>query len=239
MGVAERLPYRLTPAPSVPRPVPRPAPRKAPTRSEPRVSLHSVDLEVVDGRIVAPTRTSDRKTLLTPADEYEPIDIVIDALHNASCESAIEAASFCLAWCARALRSRAALVHLYDAEADEFVVVYALGEKAGHLLLTRHPALDDALAAAVMKGAPRVENYGDTRPFPTRYGFFGGAWSALVAPVMEGERILGAIELVDPLDGSCFDERAIAAACYVTQRLAAFLVTFGGTIGKVIAPPDE
>jgi hypothetical protein len=90
-----------------------------------------------------------------------------------------------------------------------------------------------------MKGSPRIDNYSKTRPSPSRYAFFGGAWSALVAPVMEGEQILGAIELVDPLDGSCFDERAVAAACYVTKRLAELLVPFDGTIGQVIRPPED
>jgi hypothetical protein len=167
---------------------------------------------------------------------------VIDALRGARCESAIEASSLCLAWCARAVRARAGLVHLYDASTDEFVVVYALGERAGHLLLTRHAARGDALAAAIVKGSPRVDDYVDNnegRTPPARYAFFGGVWSALVAPVMDGARVLGAVELVDPLDGSCFDERAIAATCYASKRLAELLVTFDGTIGAVIRPPDE
>jgi hypothetical protein len=233
MGVAQRLSQRPTRPMPVLR-VPRPETRK-PARSEPRVSLHSVDLEVLEA-----TPPAERKTLLTPHPEDDPIDIVIEALRNASCESAIEAASLCLAWCARAVRCRAALVHLYDPRSHEFVVVYALGERAGYLLLTRHAAMDDALAAAVVKGSPRVDNYGGgKRRAPQRYAFFGGAWSALVAPVMDGERILGAIELVDPLDGSCFDENAIAASCYVTKRLAELLAPFGGKIGAVIRPPDE
>jgi len=233
MSAVHRLPPRPTPRAAVPRPESC-ANLRAPRRSEPRLSLHSIDLEADDEK-----PRDSQATLSAETEELDPIDVVIDALRTVTCETAVEAASLCLAWCARALRARAALVYLYDAEARELVVVYALGERAGHILLTRHKATEATLAKALHKRSPRVENYGDERRPPARYAFIGGAWSALVAPVLDGTRILGAIELVDPLDGSCFDEGAIAAACYTTKRLAELLAAFDGTIGAVIRPPED
>jgi hypothetical protein len=192
-----------------------------------------VDLEEL------PVASQPRPTLLSPVPEEEPLDVVIDALRGVTCETPVEAASLCLAWCVRALHARAGIVHLYDPASDELVVVYALGDGAGHLILTRHALTDEAIAAAIARGVPRVRSYGEGRPAPARYGLLGGPWSALVAPVMDGETPLAVLELLDPLDGSCFDERAVSACCYAAKRLAELLAGVGGSIGAIIRAPED
>jgi hypothetical protein len=211
------------------------------------VTLHSVDLEDVATRASddAPTsrpfgRTSDthaRATLLSPMGEVDPLDAVLESLRGIKCERAVEAASVCLAALARAVGCRAAMVHLWDAREETFVVVYALApipEAIEVLLNTRHTEMDPLLAQAIVKRSPRVFNYDGSRPIAARHAVIPGAWSVLTAPVIDGGVVLGVLELIDPLDGSCFDDRAIAAAHYVAERLADLLNDAAKEIGKVV-----
>jgi hypothetical protein len=192
--------------------------------SEPRLSLHSVDLE---------------ETLVHPPED-DPLDLVVAALRGVSCLRAVEAASVCVAASVRAIGCRAAIAHLWDAREECFVIAYALGPNAGVLLNARHGREDPILTQSFRKRVPRVMNQSHAaRPTLARYSALGGAWSVLVAPVIDGERPLGAIELVDPLDGSCFDDRHIAAASYTTDRLVALLRGVDTSIGTLIAPPED
>jgi hypothetical protein len=213
--------------------------RRAPTKSEPRLSLHSIDLE--EEAIEAANVTSEphqRATLVHPLGEEDPVDIAMDALRTVKCLRAVEAASVCLAVLVRAVGCRAAMAHLWDPKEKSFVVVYALGPNAGVLLNAHHDAKDPLLAESFAKRTPRVINH-EVRPTLPRHSALGGAWSVLVAPVMDGWVPLGAMELVDPLDGSCFDDRHIAAARYTTERLVALLRRADASIGKLIPAPEE
>ena len=206
---------------------------RPPTKSEPRLSLHSVDLEEE-----ARSDSHQRTTLLHPLGEDDPLDMVMEALRGVKCLRAVEAASVCLAVVVRAVGCRAAMVHLWDAQERTFVIAYALGPNAGVLLNARHEATDPLLAESFVRRVPRVVNH-EARPVLPRHSVIGGAWSVLVAPVMDGGSPLGAFELVDPLDGSCFDDRHIAATRYATERLVALLRGADGRIGKVIPAPAE
>ena len=250
---ASRMPAASPPRPALS--VPRPGPSKslarnataarAPSKSEPRLSLHSVDLEVIDG-----DRTSDvgvrsgamqgRATMIDAQDQIDPLDFVLDSLRDVTCERAVEAASVCLATLAHAVGCRGALAHLWDAREQNFVVVYVLALNAGMVLNSRHGADDRLFAGAFAKRSPRVVNFQDTGDAPLpRHAVIPGAWSVLVAPVMEQDVSLGVLELVDPLDGSCFDDRAVAAAHYCAERLADLLRDACSSIGKVVVAEEE
>ena len=139
-----------------------PTVRRLPTKSEPRLSLHSVDFEVVEQ-----TRSDShqRATLLHPLGEDDPLDVVMDALRGVRCLRAVEAASVCLAATVRAGGCRAAIAHLWDAHERDFVIVYAVGPNA-HLLLNARHGADDALlteglrqagpARRELRGGPRA-----------------------------------------------------------------------------------
>jgi hypothetical protein len=226
-------PSLRVPRPDSDRPA-RPTARK-PSKSEPRLSLHSVDLEELPP---ARSDSHQRATLLHPLGEEDPLDVVMDALRNVKCQRAVEAASVCLAVSVRAVGCRAAIAHLWDAREESFVIAYALGPNGHVLLNARHGADDPLLAEAFEKRVPRVIN-NEQRPALPRHSVVGGAWSVLVAPVMDGDKPLGAIELVDPLDGSCFDDRHIAATRYATERLVGLLREASSAIGTLIAPPAE
>jgi len=225
--------------------VPRPSPsvsRRAPAKSEPRLQLQSVDLESVeenDGREMAVESAShQRATLLRPLGKNDPLEGVVRALRGVSCERAVEAACVCIAACAKAVGCRAAIVHLWDPREENFVIVYSLGSGGSLLLNARHGAHDPLLDEAFAKRAPRVMNFEGARASLARHAVVGGAWSVLVAPVGDDHAPLAAIELIDPLDGSCFDDRHVAAARYTAQRLGELLRAATSAIGMLIAPGD-
>jgi hypothetical protein len=229
----------------VPRPSPSPrasAPAsgpRAPAKTDPRLSFHSVDFEEdVELEEDTPNDSSQRATLPPPLDDDDPLDVVVEGLRGVRCLRAVEAASVCLAITVRAVGCRAAIAHLWNERGNSFVVAYALGPNAHMLLNTRHSVTDALLYEAVSRRVPAVVNSEQRPPLP-RHAVLGGAWSVLVAPVMDGDAIYGAIELLDPLDGSCFDDRHLAATRYATARLVALLHEAGGSIGKLLAPPAE
>src|SRR5580704_618566 len=162
--------------------VPRPSPSRAPAappKSEPRLSLHSVDLEEQSQE---GSERHQRATLVHPIGEDDPLDVVMGMLRGIHCLRAVEAASVCLAACAKAVGCRAAIVHLWDAQQKDFVIAYALGKSATMLLNARHGTDDPLLAEAFAKRVPRVVNFEGARAPVSRHAVVGGAWSVLVAP---------------------------------------------------------
>jgi hypothetical protein len=229
--------------------VPRPSPlarastpptgQRAPAKTDPHLSFDAEDFEEdVDLGEYAENDSNQRATLPPPLEDEDPLDVVMEALRGVRCLRAVEAASVCLAVTVRAVGCRAAIAHLWNERRNSFVVAYALGPNAHLLLNTRHGVTDALLYEGVLGRVPRVVNSEQRPPLP-RHAVLGGAWSVLVAPVMDGDAIFGAIELLDPLDGSCFDDRHIAATRYATARLVALLLEAGGSIGKLVAPPAE
>jgi|GEM_PF-457908 len=160
----------------------------------------------------------------------ELIAILFEAMHDLHFLSdAVEGAEFCLGLAMEKLPSRAGFVHFYDVNAREFLVACALGHGADALLMKRHPVSDPLLLGAMRKRAALV--LGDaTRTddaFVERFELLGGARSLVVAPVMNGGRVLGAIELMNPLDGQPFTEDEGNAMTYMGEQFADFVSSHG------------
>ena len=179
---------------------------------------------------VAPAPAAPHRALLLSATDV--FDVLFDAMHELPYfETAVEGGSYCLATALSALPARAGLVHLYDIDAREFVVVYTHGDGYERTLLSRASESDAVLAPAMFRHrAMAVRTLGTTRVERHRTNA-----SVLVAPVLDGGRFLGAIELVDPLPGHPFDERAMNALTYVADRYAQFLAERGVAIGNLVA----
>ncbi|MDB4996123.1 MAG: putative stage sporulation protein [Myxococcaceae bacterium] len=180
-----------------------------------------------------------------PIREREPtttdlIDLLFDAMQDLPLfETSTEAGCYCLASVLKVLPARAGLVHLYDVDTREFVVVYAQGPRAERLLLTRQPESDSLLGSAMYKHRVVTVTYEENGGTPLeRYAVFGRIVRAVVAPVLDGGRFLGALELIDPTLGADFDDRAENALMYVADRYAELLAERGVTLGKVVAPPS-
>jgi GAF domain-containing protein len=67
-----------------------------------------------------------------------------------------------------------------------------------------------------------------------RYAIIGGARSLIIAPVMDSGRFLGAIELVNPLDGQPFTESDGNAVTYIAEQFAEFVANRG-----VVTDPER
>jgi hypothetical protein len=155
------------------------------------------------------------------------------------CASAVEGGAYCLASLLRVLPCLGGVVTLLDADARELVVVYAQGPRADKLLLSRFADSDALLARAVEAREPVVESYDDTTKPRDRHAAFGEPWSAALAPVVRDGRLLGTIELVDPLDGTPFDSRARDALRYVASQYAELIAERGIRLPRIVAPPAD
>jgi GAF domain-containing protein len=168
----------------------------------------------------------------------EITEILFDSMHELSFfDTAASGGSFCLVTAMRVVPCLAGIVHLYDADAGAFVIVYARGPRAERLVLKCTPDNDELLARAWReKKAIVVEYDGDAaKPPSERHAFFGDPWSVLVVPVVHGGRVLGMIELVDPLDGAPFGEAAENALKYIAEHYGAFVADRGIALKNLVA----
>ena len=155
-----------------------------------------------------------------PGDEL--LADLFEAVHDLQfVHDASEASELCLALAADRIPCRAGLLHLYDINKRQFVVTAARGG-ALSLLLQRTSERDAALATAMgfrraaVFGPEALARFGAT----LRYEVVGVVASVVVAPAMEHGRFVGALELMDPLDGSPFTETEASALGYLAQQFA-------------------
>jgi hypothetical protein len=221
--------------------VPRPAAKARP----PRPTLRSVDLEVI-AQVTEERRSSAppplparaRKPMPTPRSSHpEIVDHVFSTLRDLSFfETAVEAAAFCVCVAKKAIPSLAGLALLRDEQQGGYVVVYARGPRAYAVVRTRVGEGDLVIGAALAHGGPRSLEYGDALRPPERHASFGDPWTALVAPVQGEERCVGAIELVDPLDGKTLGEADRQALATVALHLADFVRAHSLVVTRAFAP---
>jgi hypothetical protein len=174
----------------------------------------------------AARRTGSKPNIRLRGDEL--IADLFEAMHDLHfLRDSIEGADFCLTLALEKIPSRVGIVHLYDIDRREFVVAAARGSNREMSLLRRYPESDPILTAAMRK--QRAIVFSDTAAANNleRYRTFGGARSLMVAPVVLGGRFLGALELMDPLDGFAFSENEGYALTYIAEQFAEFVATRG------------
>ncbi len=167
----------------------------------------------------------------------ELIADLFEAMHDLRfLPDAIEGGEFCLTLSMQEIPSQVGIVHLYDIDRREFVVTSARGANAPSLLLRRHPETDPMLASA-MRGRRAVviadAEQSDAATID-RYVAVGGARSVIVAPAMQAGRFLGAIELLNPLDGQPFTDSDGNAVLYIAEQFAEFVAARG-----IVTDPDR
>jgi hypothetical protein len=151
-------------------------------------------------------------------------------------ETPVEAVSFGLVTALRALPSMAGLALLHDDENGGWAVVYARGPRA-HAVVRAHVDEDDAIVGlATIRGGPFAIEYGSECAPPDRHALFGDVWSALVTPILVGDRSVGVLELVDPCDGRCIGSSSRHALQTIAQHLGVFLAGRELVVSHVYAP---
>ena len=142
---------------------------------------------------------------------------------------AVEGGDFCLSLAMEKLPSQAGIVHLYDIDSRQFLVTSVRGASTSKLLLKRHAETDPMLSAAMRKRRAIVlvdATQGEPAALE-RYAAVGGARSLIIAPVMQSGRFLGAIELLNPLDGGPYTESEGNAVSYIAEQFAEFVAERG------------
>jgi hypothetical protein len=161
----------------------------------------------------------------------ELIADLFEAMHDLHfLRDAVEGADFCLSLALEKIPSRVGIVHLYDIDRREFVVACVRGPNQDVALLQRYPEGDPILSKAMRRQRAIVFSSTTEANQLERYSIFGGTTSLVVAPVVLAGRFLGAIELMDPLDGSPFSEDEGHALTYIGEQFAEFVATRGVTV---------
>ena len=177
---------------------------------------------------------------ITPGSRVRGEDLIADlfeAMHELHfVHDAIEAGEFCLTLALQKLPSQAGIVHLYDIDRREFLVTSTRGNGTGKLLLRRHPEGDVLLQAAMARRRAIVIADATTGEGGAleRFALIGGARSLMIAPIMQHGRFLGAIELLNPLDGQPFTDAEGNALNYIAEQFAEFLAAHG-----VVTDPER
>lgn len=162
---------------------------------------------------------------------------LFEAMHELHfLRDAVEGGAFCLALCADKIPCNAGVVHLYDIDRREYLVTNTRGTVARQLLLKRTSEADPVLAAAMRRRHAIAVTYTDESEARgiDRYDAIGGVRRVLVAPVMQAGRYLGALELIDPLDGQPFTETETNAMTYIAGQFADFVAARG-----VVTDPER
>ncbi len=211
-GVAEPAPP-MAPAPAAPvEPPPPPAPPSAGSQelSDPFKSPISAMPPAVRVPPAPESRRLAGDELLTD---------LFEAMHEVHFSPGIlEAARFVLQLALQKLPCDAGIVHYFDINKREFVVVDAVSSARAELLLRRtsekEPLFAEALRRrrAVISGALEAPRWSPVR-----------VESLVIAPVVLGGRFLGVIELANPSDGRPFSESDGFALAYMGEQLAEFL----------------
>jgi GAF domain-containing protein len=157
----------------------------------------------------------------------ELITSLFESMHDLHfLRDALDGGQFCLALATEVLPSRAAIIHFFDIEKREWVVACTRGKETQRLLTTRTPEGDSVLREAARKRrALVVPNASEATA--ERYRQLGGARSLIVAPIMQAGRALGALEIINPLDGMPFTEDEGNAMTYIAEQFAEYLGSRG------------
>jgi hypothetical protein len=218
---ATAQPASIPPPASVPPPAfPAPAqapPEIVPTRSSAPPLVGEGMIRTPSGRFVRGRTTGD-----------ELITALFESMHDLHfLRDALDGGQFCLALATEVLPSRVAIIQFFDIEKREWVVACTRGKDASRLLTTRTPEGDTLLRDAARKRRALVWPDASSVATAHRYQSVGGCRSLIVAPIMQAGRALGALEIMNPIDGMPFNEDEANAMTYIAEQFAEYLGSRG------------
>jgi hypothetical protein len=214
----------LAVAPALPAEPPAPASKK----------LVIVPEAVTPQPVTAPAEAPRAPAPSAPSVRLSGVELIADlfeCMHDLHfLPDALAGADFVLSLMLDKLPSAVVLIHFYDIDAREFVVVRAVGVGAGKVMQLRTNEKEPLIAEAMRKRRAVVldDATADQRVQNGRWALIGEPPRSLVcAPVELGGRFLGLIELSNPLDGQPFREGDGHAITYIGEQFAEFLAARG------------
>jgi hypothetical protein len=213
--------------------MPAPAPMPMPVPAAPMTAPVMTEAQPQPG--ARPGSQPNMNRVRTPSGRFvrgrvtgdELITSLFESMHDLHfLRDALDGGQFCLALATEVLPARAALIHFFDIEKREWVVACTRGKDMAALLATRAPESDEVLKAAAKNR--RAVVHADARTMSSaRYAAAGGAQSVIIAPIMQAGRALGALEIINPLDGRAFDADEGNAVTYIAEQYAEYLGSRG------------
>lgn len=162
----------------------------------------------------------------------ELISALFESMHDLHfLRDALDGGQFCLALATEVLPARAAIIHFFDIEKREWVIACTRGKDTTKLLGTRAGETDELLREAARKRSA-VVLADATMAAAARYSAIGGTKSLIIAPIMQAGRALGALEIINPLDGNPFNEGEGNAMTYIAEQFAEYLRSRGIVLDK-------
>ncbi|MDB4934348.1 MAG: putative stage sporulation protein, partial [Labilithrix sp.] len=215
---AMQMPSQPPPPPPAIAPVAPPAPTFA---EAPRTKLPS---QPPDGGMV---KTPSGRFVRGRVSGDELITSLFESMHDLHfLRDALDGGQFCLALATEVLPSRAAVIHFFDIEKREWVVACTRGKEMHRLLTMRAAESDEILRECARKRRALVVPNA-SHATSERYRQLGGARSLIAAPIMQAGRALGALEIINPLDGMPFTEDEGNAMTYIAEQYAEYLGSRG------------
>jgi hypothetical protein len=157
----------------------------------------------------------------------ELISALFESMHDLHfLRDALDGGQFCLALATEVLPARAALIHFFDIGKREWVIACTRGKDTMRLLTLRTPEADEQLREAARVRRALVVSPSLTSP-AQRYQSLGPIKSLIVAPIMQAGRALGALEIINPLDGQPFTADEGNAMTYIAEQYAEYLGSRG------------
>lgn len=157
----------------------------------------------------------------------ELITALFESMHDLHfLRDALDGGQFCLALATEMLPARAALIHFFDLDKREWVIACARGKDTSRLLTSRAAESDELLREAA-RHRRAIVTPDATAASAQRYRSLGGSRSIIIAPIMQAGRALGAIEIINPLDGMPFTEDEGNAMTYIAEQYAGYLGSRG------------
>ncbi|HVH45955.1 MAG TPA: GAF domain-containing protein, partial [Labilithrix sp.] len=194
-----------------------------PTAAEPAPAPPSRRGSSPDGMVRTPSGRFVRGR--TTGDEL--ITALFESMHDLHfLRDALDGGQFCLALATEVLPARAALIHFFDVEKREWVIACTRGKDTSRLLTLRTPESDELLRGAA-RSRRAVVTANATDAAAQRYQSLGGTRSMIIAPIMQAGRALGAIEIINPLDGMPFTDDEGNAMTYIAEQYAEYLGSRG------------
>jgi hypothetical protein len=223
---APQAPVHVQAPPAAPHaftPVAPPEPTFAEAPPAPRKQQSSSNHNVEGGMVKTPSGRYVRGRV--SGDEL--ITSLFESMHDLHfLRDALDGGQFCLALATEVLPSRAAIIHFFDIEKREWVVACTRGKEMGRLLTMRAPESDEILRDCARKRrALVVPDAGQITS--ERYRQLSGARSLIAAPILQAGRALGALEIINPLDGMPFTEDEGNAMTYIAEQYAEYLGSRG------------
>lgn len=171
------------------------------------------------------TRVKKPTVSQPPCTDDERIGQLFERMHELLyCHTLGDGAQYILSSLTRSVPARGILVHIFDVEKRQLVLVRARGPKSQAMLLTRTTPLGTHLEEALRRQETlklTADPDSCTHGLWARLGIH--LHHGLCTPVLESRRYLGAIELARESDEEAFSPTEVHALEYVAQQFADFL----------------